>query len=476
MGNVTFRTREGQDTKIDGERLMAFGGDLRGALLLPNAPEYDAARALWNGMIDKRPAAIVRCRGAADVAACVRFAATEGVLLSVKGGGHNIAGNALADGGLTIDLSLMQSVRIDPGSRTARVEPGVTLGSFDREAQAFGLATPLGINSTTGVAGLTLGGGFGWTSRSLGLTIDNLLSADVVTANGELVRASERENADLFWGIRGGGGNFGVVTSFEFRLHALGPQVLSGLVVHPLDDAPQVLRSYRSFTSDSPDELATWFVMRLAPPLPFLPVEWHGKGILVLAMCYLGSLEDGERITRPLRSVGKPLADVVGPHPFTGWQTALDPLLTPGARNYWKSHDFLRLDDGLIDVFMDYARRIPDPQSEIAFAQLGGAVSRVGSSVTAYANREAQYLVNVHGRWDDPAKDEACVTWARQLYQAATPFATGGVYMNFLTQDESERVQAAYGPNFARLVELKQKVDPENLFSVNQNIRPGQKK
>ena len=476
MGNVTFRTREGQDTKIDGERLMALGGGLRGSLLLPNAPEYDAARTLWNGMIEKRPAAIVRCRGAADVIQCVRFARDTGVVLSVRAGGHNIAGNALADGALTVDLSLMQSVRIDPKNRTAWVEPGVTLGGFDREAQAYGLATALGINSTTGVAGLTLGGGFGWTSRSLGLTIDNLISADVVTAAGDLVRANERENADLFWGIRGGGGNFGVVTSFEFKLHPVGPEVLSGLVIHPLDDAPQVLKAYRSFTADSPDELATWFVLRKAPPLPFLPVEWHGKGILVLAMCYLGKLEDGERLTRPLRSVGKPIADVVGPHPFVGWQTALDPLLTPGARNYWKSHDFLKLDDGLIDVFMDFARRIPDPQSEIAFAQLGGAISRVGDTVTAYSGRNAQYLVNVHGRWDDPKKDADCIGWARQLYQAAAPFATGSVYVNFLTQDETERVQAAYGPNYARLAALKQKVDPGNLFSVNQNIKPGQKK
>jgi len=476
MGTQAFRTRDGKETKIDADRLTALAGELRGPLLVSGSTDYDAARTLWNGMIDKRPAAIAQCRGAADVAACVRFAREQGTLLSVRGGGHNIAGSAIADGGLMADLSPMQSVRIDPRTRTAWVEPGVTLGSFDREAQAFGLATPLGINSTTGVAGLTLGGGFGWTSRSLGLTIDNLLSADVVTAEGELVHANERENPDLFWGIRGGGGNFGVVTSFEFKLHPVGPQVLSGLVVHPLDGAKEVLRSYRSFTADSPDELATWFVMRMAPPLPFLPPEWHGKGILVLAMCYLGSLEEGERITRPLRSVGKPLADVVAPHPFVGWQTALDPLLTPGARNYWKSHDFLRVDDGLIDVFMDFARRIPDPQSEIAFAQLGGAISRVGSAVTAYAHRDAQYTMNVHGRWEDPKKDEACIAWARQLYQAAAPFATGGVYVNFMTQDEGERVQAAYGPNYARLVELKQKVDPENLFSVNQNIRPARQK
>jgi FAD/FMN-containing dehydrogenase len=286
------------------------------------------------------------------------------------------------------------------------------------------------------------------------------------------VTASAAGNADLFWGIRGGGGNFGVVTSFEFRLHPVGPEVLSGLIVHPIDAAGGVLRFFRDFLKTTPDEFVCWFVLRKAPPLPFLAPEWHGREILVLAMCYAGSIADGERIARPLRSFGHPIADVVAPHPFAAWQTTLDPLLTPGMRNYWKSHDFLDLSDGLIDVLTDHARRIPDPQTEIAFAQLGGAVSRVPAAATAYAHRDAQFVLNVHGRWEDPAKDAACVAWARQLFQAAAPFATGGVYVNFLTQEEQGRVPAAYGSNYARLVALKKKYDPLNLFRVNQNIGP----
>jgi FAD/FMN-containing dehydrogenase len=362
---------------------------------------------------------------------------------------------------------------VDQARRTAWVEPGVTLGEFDGEAQKSGLATPLGINSTTGVAGLTLGGGFGWLSRRLGLTIDNLLEAEVVLASGERVRASDSQNPELFWAIRGGGGNFGIVTGFQFQLHAIGPEVLSGLVVHPLAAARDVLRFYRDFVTSAPEEFVCWFVLRQAPPLPFLAPEWHGKEILALAICYSGDLAEGERVSKPLRTFGSPLADVVAPHPYTGWQQVLDPLLTPGARNYWKSHDFRELSDGLIDVFIDAARTIPDPQTEIAFAQLGGAVSRVPAGATAYTHRDAQFVLNVHGRWADPAKDATCIAWARELFAAAAPFATGGAYVNFLTQEEGDRVQAAYGSNYGRLVQLKRQYDPTNLFCSNQNIRPG---
>jgi len=359
---------------VDKEAIKQLKSKVRGEVLLPSDPGYDEARTIWNAMIDRRPGVIVRCAGAQDVVQAVRSAREHGLTLAVRGGGHNIAGNAVCDDGLMIDLTPMKSVRVDRARRTARMGPGVTLGEFDREAQAFGLATPLGINSTTGVAGLTLGGGFGWLSRRFGLTIDNLTSADVVTAAGELVKASAAENSDLFWAIRGGGGNFGVVTSFEFRLHEVGPEVLSGLIVHPLDAARDVLRFYRDFITSTPEEFVCWFVLRKAPPLPFLPVDWHGKEILGLAVCYSGKIDEGERVAKPLRTFGRPLADVIAPTPFTAWQTVLDPLLTPGMRNYWKSHDFRELSDGLIDVFVDHARRIPDPQTEIAFAQLGGAV------------------------------------------------------------------------------------------------------
>jgi FAD/FMN-containing dehydrogenase len=459
-------------TTPDNEALDALRQTIRGRVAVAGSDDYEQARTLWNGMIDRHPAVVVRCAGASDVLTAIRFARENDLALAVRGGGHNIAGNAVCDGGLEIDLSLMKSVRIDPARRIARVEPGVTLGEFDREAQDFGLATPLGINSTTGVAGLTLGGGFGWLSRALGLTIDNLLSVDVATADGELITASETENADLFWGVRGGGGNFGVVTSFEFKLHPIGPMVLAGLVIHPLDAAKEVLRFKSEFVQKAPDEFVCWFVLRQAPPLPFLAPEWHGKEILALAMCYCGDIAEGERIAKPLREFGKPIADIVQPMPYSAWQTVLDPLLTPGARNYWKSHDFAKLSDGLFDVLVDFARRIPDPQTEIACAQLGGAVSRVPRTATAYNHRDGQYVMNLHGRWSDPAKDEACIAWARGLWQAAAPFATGSVYVNFMTQEEGGRVRDAYGENFERLVALKNKYDPKNVFGVNQNIKP----
>jgi FAD/FMN-containing dehydrogenase len=470
---VTLITSDGAKSEIAAHAVEQLRSALQGSLLAPGAPGYDESRTIWNAMIDRRPGLIVRCAATADVALAVRFAREHDLLLAVRGGGHNIAGNAVCEGGLMIDLSPMKAVRVDPASRTARVEGGATLADFDREAQATGLATPLGINSTTGVAGLTLGGGFGWLSRRFGLAIDNLLSAEVVTAKGEVVRASSDENPDLFWAIRGGGGNFGVVTSFEFRLHRVGPEVLSGLIIHPLDAARDVLRFYRDFLSITPEEFVCWFVMRKAPPLPFLPAEWHGREILALAVCYSGSsLAEGERIAAPLRGFGKPIADVIARQPFAAWQTVLDPLLTPGFRNYWKSHDFREVSDGLIDVLIEHARKLPDPSTEIAFAQLGGAVGRVANDATAYGHRDGQFVMNVHGRWEDRAKDAACIGWARDLFWAAAPFATGNVYVNFLTQDEGDRVLAAYGRNYARLSTLKSKYDPGNLFRLNQNIRP----
>jgi FAD/FMN-containing dehydrogenase len=450
-----------------------LAASFRGELLRPGDAGYDDARTRWNAMIDRRPGLIARCRGEQDVAAVVGVAREHGILLSVRGGGHNIAGNAVCDGGIMLDLSLMRAVHIDPEARTARVDAGCTLADFDAAAQAHGLATPLGINSTTGVAGLTLGGGFGWLSRRLGLTVDNLRGARVVTADGAIQQASANENAELFWALRGGGGNFGVVTSFEYALHPVGPEVLSGLVIHPLAKGRDVLRFYREFAPSAPEALATWFVLRLAPPLPFLPEEWHGKPVVVLACCYAGDLAEGERVLAPLRGFGTPLADVIAPTPFAAWQTALDPLLTPGMRNYWKSHDFRELSDGLIDVLLDFAGRIPDPQTDIAFAQLGGAIGRVPPAATAYGHRDAEYAINVHGRWADPAKDVECIAWARQLFQACAPFSTGSVYVNFLTAEETDRVRVAFGPNYDRLVELKRRYDPTNLFRMNQNIPPG---
>jgi len=472
MSGLTFKTSGGSSTTLDPSVANDLKKRIQGEILTADSPGYDKVRAIWNAMIDRKPALIARCKTADDVVQCVKFATQHGLLVAVRGGGHNIAGNAVCDGGLLIDLSLMRAVRVDASKRTALVEGGALLGDLDQATQAHGLATPLGINSTTGVAGLTLGGGFGWLSRKYGLTIDNLVSATVVTAAGDKLTASARENSDLFWAIRGGGGNFGVVTSFEFQLHAIGKEVLSGLIVHPLADAKKVLQFYRDFALKAPDELAVWFVLRKAPPLPFLPENWHGKEILALAACYNGDLETGEKLLQPLRAFGQPIADVIGPTPYVGWQQVLDPLLTPGMRNYWKSHEFLAIPDKMIDVLVDFAGRLPDPQTELAFAQLGGAIARVANDATAYSHREPNFLINVHGRWDGAANDDKCVGWARDLFTALAPFSTGAVYVNFLTAEEGERVKMAYGSNLAKLVGIKKKYDPANLFRMNINIRP----
>ena len=470
--DVKLSTSDGSPATLPSGALDQLQSELSGRVHPFGSAGFVEACTIWNAMIEKRPGLVVRCSSTSDISRAVRFAREHDLALSVRGGGHNIAGSALCQGGIMLDLSTMKSVRVDPAARTARVGGGATLADVDQATQAAGLAIPLGVNSTTGIGGLTLGGGWGWLSRRLGLTVDSLLSAEVVLANGDLVRASATESPDLFWAIRGGGGNFGVVPSFEFRLHPVGPEVLSGLVVHPLDAAPDVLRFYRDFLPTTPEEFVCWFVMRKAPPLPFLPAEWHGREILALAMCYSGAIPDGERIAAPLRSYGKPLADVVAPTPYAVWQTALDPLLTPGFRNYWKSHDFRELSDGLIDVLVGHARKIPDPNTEIAFAQLGGAVTRVAPDATAYSHRDGEFVMNVHGRWQDPAKDEACIGWARDLFRAAAPFSTGSVYVNFLTQDEEDRIKAAYGRNYERLARIKAKYDPTNLFRANMNIRP----
>ncbi|NIM52831.1 MAG: FAD-binding protein [Gemmatimonadales bacterium] len=473
MADLTMRTTNGGNTVVPQHAVARLAEGLAGELVTAESADYDERRAIWNAMIDRRPGLIARCASAEDVVQVVTFGRENGLLTSIRGAGHNIAGNAVADGALMIDLSGMNAVEVDPASRTARVEPGATLGDIDAAAQAHGLALPVGINSTTGIAGLTLGGGFGWLSRKHGLTIDNLISADVVTVSGQQVRASESENADLFWGIRGGGGNFGIVTSFEFRVHPVGPDVLSGLIVHPYGDAADVLRKYREFVASAPEELTAWVVLRKAPPLPFLPEAVHGTEILAIAALYAGDMADGERAMADLRKIGSPIADAIAPHKFVDFQRAFDPLLTPGSRNYWKSHDFTELSDGAIDVIVDYAGRLPTPQCEIFLAQLGGAVGRVPAEATAYTHRDAEFVLNVHTRWDDPAEDDKCVSWARELFDRSAPFATGGVYINFMPEDEGDRVGAAYGSNYERLVELKNKYDSENFFRLNQNIQPG---
>lgn len=459
-------------TTLQATKIKDLKGSVKGEVILPIDDSYESARKVWNAMIDKRPALIVRCATTSDVVHAVNFAKGNLLPLAVRGGGHNIAGSAICDDGIVIDLSQMKAASIDIGARRATIEGGATLADFDAATQAHGLATPLGINSTTGIAGLTLGGGFGWLSRKYGMTIDNLESAEVVTAAGEVVRASATVRPDLFWALRGGGGNFGVVTRFEFRLHPVGPDLLSGLIVYPIAEAKAVLQQYREFIAKAPDELSVWTVLRAAPPLPFLPEKVHGQGMIALALLYAGDPVQGQALIEPLRKFGTPLGEHVGVQPYTAWQQAFDPLLTPGARNYWKSHNFSVLKDGLFDAVIEYIGKLPSPQCEIFFGAIGGATARPAPGSAAYPHRDAQFVMNVHGRWADPADDERGIRWARDFFKASAPFASGGVYVNFLTADEGDRVSAAYGQNYDRLAQIKRKYDPENLFSTNQNIKP----
>ncbi|RJG11502.1 FAD-binding oxidoreductase [Massilia cavernae] len=457
---------------VGGMEIEELQRNIRGALLLPGEPEYDEARKIWNAMIDKRPAMIVRCAGSADVRAAVNFARDHGLQLAVRGGGHNIAGSALVNDGLVIDLSRMRSVQVAPHEMRAWVEGGATLGDVDHEAQSYGLATPFGINSTTGVGGLTLGGGFGWLTRMYGLAIDNLVSADIVIANGERLHIDADSHPDLFWAIRGGGGNFGVVTTFEFALHAVGPMVTAGLIVFPFAQASSVLRKYRDYVEALDDNLSLWAVLRKAPPLPFLPAAVHGTDVVALSFFSPRPSEEVHAAIAEVRAFGEPVGEQVGAVPYTAWQQAFDPLLVPPARNYWKSHNFNKLSDAAIDVVIAYSGKLPSDQSEIFLGLLGGAANTHAPDEMAYPHRHALYAMNVHTRWLDPDEDAKCLAWAREFFKAAAPHAAGGVYINFLNEDESDRIADAYGPNYRRLKEIKAKYDGDNLFRSNQNIRP----
>ncbi|HQR52833.1 MAG TPA: FAD-binding oxidoreductase [Burkholderiales bacterium] len=472
MHTLTYLTLDRNVQQLSQTDLDTFAGRISGGVLTAADGGYEDARKVWNGMVDRRPALIARCLSVSDVQAAVRFARMHRMLVSVRGGGHHIAGNAVAEGGLMIDLSGMRAVSVDASQRMARVGPGALLADFDRAAQAHGLATPLGVNSTTGVAGLTLGGGFGWLTRRYGLTIDNLLAVTLVTADGEVRTASLTSEPELFWAVRGGSGNFGVVTSFDFQLHAVGPQVFAGLVVYPFAQARQVLRAWRDFTADAPDELTVWAVIRKAPPLPFLPASVHGSEVVIFPLLHCGDIEAGQRAAAPVLQFGEPVGSALGPASYADFQTAFDPLLAPGARNYWKSHNFGSLTDQALDVIVGCASQLPGPECEIFLAQLGGAMSRVAPEATAFVSRDARYIMNVHGRWSDARDDDGVRAWARQTFQDAAPYASGSGYVNFLTEDEAERVAASYGVNFARLQAIKQRFDPDNLFRMNLNIAP----
>jgi FAD/FMN-containing dehydrogenase len=457
---------------LGNEKIEKLKNIIAGRLVVSSDTDYDDVRAIWNAMIDRRPAVIVQCANAADVKHALTFAKENGLEISIRGAGHNIAGSSLIDEGLVIDFSKMTAVRVDPDKKRAYAEPGATLGDFDKATQEHGLATPLGINSTTGVAGLTLGGGIGWLTRKYGMTVDNLISVNVITADGKELRANENENPDLFWAIRGGGGNFGIVTEFEFNLHPVGPEVLAGIIVFPLAQAKKVLIQYREFAETAPEELNVWAVLRHAPPLPFLPENVHGTEVLVLAVCYAGDIKEGEKLIQPLHSFGDPHGVHVGAQPYADWQKAFDPLLTPGARNYWKTHNFINLSDDVLEKMIEYAGKMPSNQCEIFIALIDGAANRVSADDMAYGNRDVRFVLNVHGRWDSPGDDESGVSWAREFYKASAPYASSGAYVNFMTDEEGDRVASAYGTNYKRLVKIKSKYDPENLFHLNQNIKP----
>jgi FAD/FMN-containing dehydrogenase len=446
---------------------------LRGRLVRPADPDYDQARAIWNAAHDRRPALVIRCAGTADVMRAVEFARSEGLQVAVRGGAHSVAGFSTSDGGVVIDTSPMQGIRVDPAGRRAVAQPGVTWSAFDHETQAFGLAVTGGLVSTTGIAGFTLGGGVGWLLRKCGLTCDNLLSADVVTADGQLVTASEQEHPDLFWALRGGGGNFGVATSLEYRLHPVGPLVFAGPVFYSAADAAGVLRGWRDLTATMPDELSTVADILVAPPVPFLPEAVHGQPVLGLLGVYAGSVEDGERAAQPLRDLAEPVADLMGPMPYTAMQSLIDPLWLAGAHNHFSGAMLGQLTDEAIDTLLAQHAAGRAPVRELHLHHGGGAMARVPADATAFAHRDAAYILNIIARSPDREGFEDHAGWARATHQAMDPWSTGGGYVNFTSEPGQDKVQAAYPPGtYARLVAAKDRYDPTNLFRLNQNIHP----
>jgi len=465
MTELQVTTTSGTSLVLDAATVQGFKTSLRGPLLHPSDASYDDARKVWNGMIDRRPALIARCAGAADVITAVNFARTHHLLVSVRGGGHNVPGIAVCQGGLMIDLAGMRSIRVDPVRRTARAEGGTTWGDFDRETQAFGLATTGGVVSSTGIAGLTLGGGLGWLAGKYGLACDNLIAADLVTADGQLRHVSASEHPDLFWGVRGGGGNFGVVTSFEYQLHAVGP-VLAGIVLYPFTKAKEALTVYRDFAMACPDEVNTIGALLTSP---------DGVPVVAIGVCYNGDLDVGERVLRPLRAFGSPLADEIRPMAYCQVQTLFDAAFVRGQRYYFKSNFMQRISDGAIDVLIERFPTIPSPLSLVYFEQLGQAAHRVGATATAFSHRDALCDWGCDAVWLDPAADGVHIAWTRELAEAMRPFTMGSDYaphMGLETDEGVERIQAAYGANYERLVALKNTYDPTNLFRHNQNIKP----
>jgi FAD/FMN-containing dehydrogenase len=459
---------------LDESVIEEFRGHLRGPLLTADDPDYDEARAVRNGLIDRRPALIVRCSGTADVVACVNFAREHGLLLSVRGGAHNVAGNAVNDGGLVIDLSEMQGVHVDPAARTARAQGGATWGDVDHETQLFGLAVPGGVVSSTGIGGLTIHGGYGHLRRKYGLSLDSLVSVEIVTADGQVRTASATENGELFWAVRGAGSNFGAITSFEFRLHPVGPIVQLCAPFYALEDGRQVIRAWRDFTASAPDELNSLVVLWSVPDDEHFPEELRRRPIVVTAAVYAGPVEVGERVMQPLRELATPLMDLSGPIPYTALQQAFDPFFPEGRLYYWKSIYVDDLSDEAIDTMVDAAIARPSILSDVGLWHLGGAMSQVGVEDTAYGRRDAPYLFVAEASWTDPTTNEENIAWARESLAAMQPYSKGGSYLNFpgFGEEKEAMLRASYGPNYDRLVTVKTKYDPGNLFRMNLNIAP----
>jgi FAD/FMN-containing dehydrogenase len=469
---IQLTTLDGASAQLSAEELQALKMGFKGAVLTAEDPVYDETRKVWNAMIDRRPGLIARCTGTADVVQAVRFARKHRLLVSVRGGGHNIAGLAVCEGGLMIDLSSMRGVWVDPVGGTARAQAGCTLGDLDRETQLHGQAAVLGFVSTTGIAGLTVGGGFGYLTRRHGCTCDTVESMEVVTADAKVLRASARENEDLFWALRGGSGNFGIVTSFEYRLFPVGPEILGGAIAWRGEDAKQVLETFREFSTAAPRELTCVGMLRLAPPAPWLPKEVHGKPIVAILVCHTGKIEDGEALVAPLRKLGQPVADIVTRRPYTQMQSLLDATQPKGRRYYWKSHYLAKLTRESDEVLVAHAARIVSPHSAIALFQLEGALGELPDEHSPVGNRDAAYLLNIAGSWENPEDDAANIKWARDCFEAMRPCSTGGTYVNFLTEEEgADRIEAAYGrANLERLAALKRKYDPDDLFRHTKRV------
>jgi FAD/FMN-containing dehydrogenase len=467
-----LRTMDGGAAEISTEELQAFRTGFKGAVLAPEDAAYEETRKIWNAMIDRRPGLIARCTGTVDVVQAVRLARKHKLLLSVRGGGHNIAGLAVCDGGLMIDLSAMRGVWVDPAGRTARAQAGCTLADVDRETQLHGQAAVLGFVSATGIAGLTVGGGFGYLTRRHGWTCDNLLSMEVVNADAQVLRVSARENEDLFWALRGGSGNFGIATSFEYVLHPVGPEILGGAIAWRGEDAKQVLETYREFSAAAPRELTTVAALRIAPPAPWLPKEVHGKPIAALFICHTGKVEDGEALVAPLRKLGQPVADIVMRRPYTQMQSLLDATQPKGRRYYWKSHYMAKLTRESDELAIAHAARIASPHSAIMMFQIQGALGELGPDHSPAGNRDASYVLNVAGSWEKPEDDAVNIKWARDCFEATRPFSTGGTYINFLTEEEgADRIEAAYGRStLEKLAAIKRKYDPEDLFRHTKRV------